>query len=461
MRLFGEQFVKNYGFTAITKDNIEEALKSKDPILFFGIYDVNDINFVVKCKKRLHIHWAGTDAWWYWKYHRDKGIEKPRHHQHSCENVYQKNILSASGIPAFIRPLFSGDMDDYRISPLLEDFKVMIYYRAESVADYHPKLMMEVAQKCPDMTFHLVGDKKGEVKNIPQNVINHGYVTQERMVELLADSHCLLRITGTDALSNMLIQAVLMGRQVVTNYDLPFVKTTRPKVKSIIRALKKIRQENKLNKSGEWFYRKGGWINNWDFLTDEIYKNPLVSIIIVKSREKWFRKALDSCGNQYYQEREIVLIGNMDKKMSIGKAYNEGVRQAKGKYVYFLGDDDRISQDMLLTSVMGIEEMQRAHPHGVGLSTHVSLLNEEGNIIGFSPWAPTGLWLRNFLLKYPFNEKMRRYVDTEMMDRTEKLGFGHGILPHHFGYFYRTHKGQVSGKKTPSFKLKNQIKLGV
>jgi hypothetical protein len=60
---------------------------------------------------------------------------------------------------------------------------------------------------------------------------------------------------------------------------------------------------------------------------------------------------------------------------------------------------------------------------------------------------PTGMWLRKWLLDYPFNENLKKLVDTELIERAQQESFIILTIPYHYGYFYRQHDKMVSGNK--------------
>lgn len=180
-------------------------------------------------------------------------------------------------------------------------------------------------------------------------------------------------------------------------------------------------------------------------------KLPKVSIVVVNSRMKsnplWVKECYDSLRRQNYKDVEIVVIENYDKLITIGKAYNEGAKKAKGKYVLFVADDDFISDDYVSTLVSVIENANI--PNTVTVTSYLTMFtNKDGNTKREPrELIPTGMWLRKFLLKNPFREFLVRFVDTELMNRTKDLGFNQLIALHSYGYFYRSHPEQVSGFK--------------
>lgn len=107
---------------------------------------------------------------------------------------------------------------------------------------------------------------------------------------------------------------------------------------------------------------------------------PLISIIVrTKNRPKLVKRALISISNQTYRPVEIVLVNDggcdlsieeirnllkdvslhyikLDKSIGRANAANTGIKNANGKYVGFLDDDDELYPDHLETLVTFLEQ---------------------------------------------------------------------------------------------------------
>lgn len=180
---------------------------------------------------------------------------------------------------------------------------------------------------------------------------------------------------------------------------------------------------------------------------------PLVSIVCVNSRLRsnrdYVRDAFASFRDQDYGNTEIVIVENLDKMITVGKAFNEGVKKAHGQYVLFVGDDDMISSDYVGTLVAFIEKFGN-DPKVVAVTSFLMMFryNNE-NKIEKEPreLIPTGMWRRDWLLENPFKEYLTRYVDTEIMERVKEIGLLQPVCDWHYGYYYRSHEKQISGHK--------------
>lgn len=180
---------------------------------------------------------------------------------------------------------------------------------------------------------------------------------------------------------------------------------------------------------------------------------PLVSVIVVNSRNNdWVAECYKSIKNTYYPNLEIIEVENIGKAVTIGKAFNDGVRKAKGKYVLFVGDDDFIGFDYVSKLVLPFEYMLTLRNDIVCSTSYTSFI--EGDKVTKEDAVPTGMWLREFLLQEPFKEYLTHQVDTEIFERIKKQNKGI-ICNKDYGYFYRCHDGQSSGKKTAKGKINN------
>ena len=182
---------------------------------------------------------------------------------------------------------------------------------------------------------------------------------------------------------------------------------------------------------------------------------PLVSIVVINTRMKshpmWVKECYDSLRKQTYDKIEVIVIENYSRIMTIGKAFNDGVRKANGRYCLFVGDDDFISEDYvssLINILSGIPEDDIT----VGITTFLTVFSDiKGKMTREArELIPTGMWERDYLLENPFKEYLTRYVDTELMDRAKAQGKELLTIRHHYGYYYRSHPHQSSGHKAMS-----------
>lgn len=182
-----------------------------------------------------------------------------------------------------------------------------------------------------------------------------------------------------------------------------------------------------------------------------------LSFIVVNSRgdahPDWVDLCVHSIVNQDDDDAELIVVDNIGRKMTIGKAFNEGVKQASGDWCVFVGDDDIVEQDYTKVLRKGIDISRGQNI--VSVATYMTAFdNDTGNHFPMTRQS-TGAWKRDYLLKYPFNENLEKGIDREYIEETQKRGDLIFIIKYYFGYYYRRHQdyrcaGDVIFHKEPS-----------
>ncbi len=171
---------------------------------------------------------------------------------------------------------------------------------------------------------------------------------------------------------------------------------------------------------------------------------PKVSVVMIQTRTNgWFDKAKGSVNNQYYPNKELIIINNLDKKKTIGACWNEGVKRATGKYCLFIGDDDEIAPDYMMSLVINMLESNRKEKRE-GVTSFLTAFDEKENIKSPGSVYPTGMWSKEWLLKKPFDETLKKRVDA-IYYKNEGKGRA-TIVSWNYGYFYRQHDDMISGR---------------
>ena len=174
-----------------------------------------------------------------------------------------------------------------------------------------------------------------------------------------------------------------------------------------------------------------------------------ISIGVVESRDNDFVKmCLNSINRQWYipECTELIEVNNLKREHTIGACYNEIVKKATKDWVLFIGDDDMIARTYLFNLNAFLEAFRERHDEDPVCVTTNIILYSETEMVSLDA-VPQGMWNREYLLENPFNEELPRYVDTDMFDRTEKLG---KLIIHdqtNSGYYYRQHDDNISGNK--------------
>ena len=175
---------------------------------------------------------------------------------------------------------------------------------------------------------------------------------------------------------------------------------------------------------------------------------PLVSIVIINSRGgEMFDEALQSVRNLFYPKMEIIVEENLQRTRTIGKCWNDAVKDSKGEYVLFVGDDDRVSQDYLISLILYAKTANKHDTTNsiVAYTTYCTAFSHEYQA-GMQK-TPTGMWKRDYLIENPFDETLLRHVDSEYYERSRNNNKMIVTIPHQFGYYYRQHNDKVSGNQ--------------
>ena len=173
-------------------------------------------------------------------------------------------------------------------------------------------------------------------------------------------------------------------------------------------------------------------------------------MVIVDSRSKehpeWVNESILSVKEQSIVDKvELLVMDNTDRSSSIGKCWNEGIEKAKADWVFFLGDDDYLTPDYLASLCTFIDKF--AKEDIVVCSTFCILFDEGRGISGAYAKAPTGAFRREYFLEHKFDETLVKHIDIDAYDRVRKDDKNMIVCKWHFGYYYRQHENQISGRK--------------
>jgi len=141
---------------------------------------------------------------------------------HTANSAWLSAELMACGIDS--RPLpFSPVCCDqhWRLSPAPAAYTVLFYSHEDNDHIYMPEHVFRAARNLPETQFICVGDSK--LKSTLPNVEIVGEVPRERMIEIYKQSSCLIRFTSHDGFPRMIIEAMALGLDVVSNLPIPLI----------------------------------------------------------------------------------------------------------------------------------------------------------------------------------------------------------------------------------------------
>lgn len=200
-------------------------------------------------------------------------------------------------------------------------------------------------------------------------------------------------------------------------------------------------QTNYINSSTQWY-------NHYERVMIEGL--PIISIIVANTRlgtnPDMVKRCYDSLKVQSYPNIEIIVIENYNREYTLGKCWNDGIRKAKGDWLFFIGDDDFISPDYINTLAVASLSTEKDICQ---ITTYLTMFREtaHNDIKESKALIPTGMWRKSYLLEYPPLENKNKFVDTVMMSEIPNNGYRAIILDYHYGYYYRSHTLQTSGMK--------------
>jgi len=174
-----------------------------------------------------------------------------------------------------------------------------------------------------------------------------------------------------------------------------------------------------------------------------------ISVIIIDSRSKihpdWVQACINSVKGQTHPVDEIIVIENTDRDKTIGQCWNEGVKQATGDWCFFVGDDCFLARDC-------VQVMLNHTDHKLPcVTTYMTMFDEENEVYKHINRPCTGMWRREYLLEYPFNESLIKGIDREYFEEAKKRTHYPYLIDYYFGHYDRRHDDHRSGKVKLTF----------
>ena len=170
-----------------------------------------------------------------------------------------------------------------------------------------------------------------------------------------------------------------------------------------------------------------------------------ISALMINSREKihpdWVQTARQSIENQFRVPDETVIVENLYRQKTVGECLNEGVQKAKGDYIIFIDDDDWWARDY----VMILEKYVQVEPNYIAWTSRGTIYMDRYDSPHRGRYSPSlnrihrGIWRKDYLLKYPYNEELTKGIDREHIEETGKRGDPIFVINHYYGYYYRKH----------------------
>lgn len=163
-----------------------------------------------------------------------------------------------------------------------------------------------------------------------------------------------------------------------------------------------------------------------------------ITVVMIDSRSdthpQWVSVAISSVKSQIYPV-DLIVVDNREKSKTIGKCWNEAVREAKTEWILFMGDDDWLSPDY--TQMLNY---WASRVKAQWISSYMTIFREDKmSEISTIARMCTGMIKREYLLENPFNENLKHGIDREYHERAYNKGVYPFVIHYHYGYHYRQH----------------------
>ena len=242
-----------------------ERYKSGDyncDLFYMGMYHIGDYQSFLFHRGKIAILWCGSDilqlGWW-------KYLIRLKKADHYCENEVEQEELKKMGIKAEVKPSFLEDVNDFPVSfksPIWnEKPRVFLSTNAGRENEYGFGLVKKLAERLPDIDFHLFGSNKWETDL--QNIICHGIVPPDQFNREIKNYHCGLRTNKFDGFSEIIAKSALLGQYPISRIKYPMIDNYETE-EELVRLLKGLKDKKEPNIKARVFWRNN--INQYPFL---------------------------------------------------------------------------------------------------------------------------------------------------------------------------------------------------
>lgn len=226
--------------------------EGSDDCVFCGLYGLPDFYALWRYKGKKYVWWCGTDilhfknGYWLEDGGGIKLDPKPlaewinKNCESWCENKVEADTLMKLGIYSHIAPSFLGDVDKFPVSEKKTDKKR--YYASVSGDEFEKYGWGKIANLSKenlDTEYHLYGNSdypplfqlgiyRGNPVTYP-NIFVHGRIIKEQMNEEIKSMTGCIRLLDFDGFSEIVAKAVLMGQEVISSIEYPFLKAENPR----------------------------------------------------------------------------------------------------------------------------------------------------------------------------------------------------------------------------------------
>lgn len=215
----------------------EEMVKYKT-LIYMGMYDSSYLSFLFEVKKNhpkinIILWWIGSDVW--------HALKNPNYDIEAVKNLGDKHFCVSSGLKKELESI-GIDAEELCLVPygefplcsLPEDYTVGIYMASETEF-YNYRKIEEIISKTPNTKYIIYGNNVELGISKYSNVEVCGWVEDTK--KILERCSCILRLTKHDGFPKSIIEAMMMGRFIITNHHFRYVSVLDD-IKNIVDLIK-------------------------------------------------------------------------------------------------------------------------------------------------------------------------------------------------------------------------------
>ncbi len=178
------------------------------------------LNWAVILKKPIAMFWHGSDVIIAKELFKQNKINLKyiNHATHFTDAPWLQNELIEIGIKPELLPFKIVSPTEKKDT--FKDFGAVTYIAQKNEKFYGIDNVFDLAQEYPADTFHIVGTNGSDFTS-PKNVKFHGWVSKDKMNELLDQYPIFLRLAKHDGYSLSVLEAIGNGNEVIWNYPHP------------------------------------------------------------------------------------------------------------------------------------------------------------------------------------------------------------------------------------------------
>jgi hypothetical protein len=254
------------------------SLHHADPVWFFGLYFDGDYHQLLAHGGKKIINWRGSDSLRLRESQERIRIIQHTRALHVCQSSRQEDVLREIGIPSLVRPMFNSPVDGVSVSEFPSGpTAILVLWRRGIDGFIQADMFFEIAARCRDVTFHIVGDEDSSrfSRRGMENLVFHGFVSEQELDAIMDACKGTIRPWISDGTPNVQTRMLLKGRYAAHSCRFEKVAQciTADDYVGWIEALKEIREPNL--EARDWWIEN---LNRFDFLEADFEPAPWMGL---------------------------------------------------------------------------------------------------------------------------------------------------------------------------------------